>query len=314
MNPTNHPGASSEAAQAAHRVAPADPGDFTLDRFGAIRHNFDSHPLMHLQQLADFAKRLMSTRQCRFGVPGMTQTSAFKHTPKLPKGTTIEDVFARLQEPGSWLALYNVQTDPAYAGLLREAIGSMHPLLAKEGHEVLLMTGFIFISSPPAFTPFHIDRENNFWLQISGRKIMTVFDRRDRELVPAGDVEEFIVHGSLERVRLQEALRERGRSFEVGPGDGVYFPSTTPHMTETPVPTDESKAEVSISIGVNFYTTVTRRHARVHQLNRVLRKWGLHPTPPGLQPLRDRIKEPMGYAVAASRARWFDYTSPPAAF
>ena len=296
------------------RVEPADPASFTLDRFGALRHDFDKHPLLQRAQLAEFAKRLMPTRQCRFALPGMTQTSAFNHTPKLPKGTTIEDVFARLDEPGSWLALYNVQTDPAYAGLLGEVITSVQPLLARDGHQVLLMTGFIFISSPPAYTPFHIDRENNFWLQVSGRKIMTVFDRLDREIVPARLVEEFIVHGSLEQVRLQEELRERGHCFEVGPGDGVYFPSTTPHMTETPMVVSGGHPGVSISIGVNFYTNVTRRHARVHQLNRVLRRWGTEPKAPGLQPLRDRIKAPFGHAVGAIRSRWFDYASPPLAF
>ena len=144
------------------------------------------------------------------------------------------------------MALYNVQTDPAYAGLLSEAIASVQSLLAREGHEILPMTGFILISSPLTHTPCHIDPENNFWLQVSGRKVMTAFDRRDRELVPVRQDEEFIVHGSLEPVRLLESLRGRGQPFEVGAGDRVYFPSSTPHMTETPLPPDGSRAEVSI--------------------------------------------------------------------
>ena len=72
------------------------PSSFSLDRFGALRHDFNKHPLLQLSQLAEFAKRLMPTRQCRFAPPGMIQTSAFRHTPKFPKGSSIEHVFTRL--------------------------------------------------------------------------------------------------------------------------------------------------------------------------------------------------------------------------
>jgi hypothetical protein len=51
-------------------------------------------------------------------------------------------------------------------------------------------------------TPFHIDRENNFWLQIRGRKTLTLWDHRDRSVVPAEAVERFILFGDLDDVRL----------------------------------------------------------------------------------------------------------------
>ena len=90
--------------------------------------------------------------------------------------------------------------------------------------------GFIFVSAPPSVTPFHIDRENNFWLQLRGRKSLTVWDRQDREVVPSEAVEKFILTGSLDDVKLADAMRSRGRVFDSGPGDGVFFPSTSPHM------------------------------------------------------------------------------------
>ncbi len=315
-------GASTSAPRESHEktatspfgIAPSESNRFSTHSVSPIRHNFDQHPLMQLPRLAQLAHDLMPSRQCRFIRPGTTQASEFFHTPKTPDGAGIDEMFARIEEPGSWIALYNVQTDPAYAGFLDEVMTSAKSLLQAEQPGVFRVAGFIFISAPPSVTPFHIDRENNFWLQIRGRKIMTVFDHRDRAVVKASDAEDFIVSGSLKNVRLDPAHRALGRDFDVGPGDGVYFPATSPHMTRTPTGWVQPGNGVSISIGVVFYTDVTRHHARVHQCNRVLRKFGLTPTFPGESAWRDAIKAPLGRAIAASRARWRNYVAPPGAY
>ncbi len=296
------------------RLHAVDPARFSTHRVSPIRHDVDRHPLMQLPRLAQLARDLMPSRQCRFIRPGSTQTSEFFHTPKTPDGQDIDTVFARIEEPGSWVALYNVQTDPHYAAFLDDVMASARPLIEPSQPGLFRVAGFIFISAPPSVTPFHIDRENNFWLQIRGRKAMTVFDHRDRAVVPAREVEEFIVHGSLAKVRLDPALHDRGREFDVGPGDGVYFPATSPHMTRATTDWVRPGDGVSISIGVVFYTAVTRHLARVHQCNRVLRELGLQPSFPGTSAWRDAVKAPIGRAIAASRVRWRSHVAPPGAY
>ena len=49
--------------------------------------------------------------------------------------------------------------------------------------------GSVIISSPSAVTPFHLDHEHNFLLQIRGRKTVSVFPREDRELLPEEHLE-----------------------------------------------------------------------------------------------------------------------------
>jgi hypothetical protein len=46
-------------------------------------------------------------------------------------------------------------------------------------------------------------------------------------------VEDFIVSHTLREVRLKESSRVSSHEFDSGPGDGVYFPTTSPHMTHT---------------------------------------------------------------------------------
>jgi hypothetical protein len=61
-------------------------------------------------------------------------------------------------------------------------------------------------ATPPSVTPFHIDRENNFWLQIRSRKLMHVWDPTDSEVVSPPDREAFIVNADLDNVRLKPGM------------------------------------------------------------------------------------------------------------
>jgi len=294
-----------------YRVWVEDPAAFATDRVGRIRHNFHQHPLMQLPALAGLAQRLFPLGKCRFVTPGITAASQFSHTRTPHDGSGIDEVFGRIEQPGAWVALYNVEADPAYAAFLAEVQAAVQPLVAREQPGIFNVGGFIFISAPPSVTPFHMDRENNFWLQVQGSKTLHVWDHTDREVAAARDVEEFVLYGSLERVRLQEGFLPRSHAVDAGPGDGVYFPATSPHMTRSEADWVRPGDAVSISIGTVFYSDVTRRHARVHQLNQVLRRFGARPTPPGESPLVDHLKAPLGRLVGLARHRLRGNVTPP---
>ena len=242
-----------------------------------------------------------------------TFASGFHHDDKPDDGKNIREVFSRIQEPKSWIALYNVETDPLYAGMIAEAIGSARHLIDRQEPGTFLMNGFIFISAPPSVTPFHIDREHNFWMQIRGRKTMNVWDADDRVMVPQPDIERFITYRTLENVKLRdETLTSRSHEMDCGPGDGMYFPSTAPHATRCEPSWTSPGDGVAISIGINFYTPETRKRANVHALNEMLRKLGMSPTFPGKSPALDSIKYPFAKAyVAVQKMRGFE---PPPGF
>jgi hypothetical protein len=284
-----------------------------MARVCAIRHNFHEHPLMQVDRLAQLAKSLMPLGQCRFIEPGTKQSSAFNHKAQSPTGLGIEEIFHRIEEPGSWVALYNVEAEPAYDAFLREALGTLDGLIDRHEPGLFKVQGFIFISAPPSVTPFHMDRENNFWLQIRGRKTMNVWEPSDRQTVSANDVEDFIVNRNLAGVQLREGALERSHEFDTGPGDGVYFPSTSPHATRSDPHWVQPGDGVSISIGIVFYTSVTRRSANVHALNRLIRRLGMTPRSPGTSAWLDRMKYPFG-RLTVSLMRLLRGYSPPTGF
>ncbi|VTU27407.1 JmjC domain-containing protein [Variovorax sp. PBL-E5] len=289
-------------ARPACRVWADDAQAFTTLAIGRLHHNFHEHPLLQLDELERLAHDLVPLRQCRFVKPGITQASNFHHDPTHPDGLGIDEVFRRIQEAGSWVALYNVESIPRYQALLTEILDTVRPMIRRDQGRTFLETGFIFISAPPSVTPFHIDRENNFWLQLHGRKTMNVWPHTDRVTVAADVVEDYIVAHNASKVKFKEELRARSHEFDVGPGDGVYFPSTSPHTTRSERDWVRPGDGVSVSFGVNFYTDATRRTARVHQVNRLLRRsLGMAPTYPGMSRPIDALKAPLGQLIGVSR-------------
>lgn len=306
--------AFSAPAGSPHAIAPADDSPFSTRRIVPLTHSFHQHPAMRIDALRALAKRLEPTGRCRFIRPGAKVDSEFWHDPISPDGRDVDAVFDRLADPGSWIALYNIEADPAYERFLDEVIDSVRVHVEREQPGIFNVSGFVFISAPPSVTPFHIDRENNFWLQIAGRKRLQVWAPHDRRVVSEKSVEAFVISGDLDAVRLTETARTLGHVAEVRAGEGMYWPATSPHMTSTTAEWVRDDDAISISIGVCFYTRETRFRARVHQANRLLRAVGVAPTAPGQSAWRDHLKAPLGYAAAIARARLKGRTPPPGSY
>jgi len=280
-----------------------------MDKTCAIKHDFHQHPLMQLDELEKLANKLMPIGGCRFIKPGTTIKSSFQHDGAPPDGREISEVFRRLEEPGSWIALYNIERDPAYDKFVQDALGTVRHLIERQQPGMFSAQGFMFLSAPPSVTPFHIDRENNFWLQIRGHKTMNVWNADNRNVVSGEDVETFIVNRSLEHVKLNDQYRPFALERDFAPGDGVYFPSTAPHATTSDSSWVKPGDGISISIGIVFYTSVTRKHANIHLANRALRKLGLHPKFPGTSAF-DALKYPLGRAIVAAKKKLRGYEPP----
>lgn len=292
-------------------LSPIDSNSFSSNDICSIQHDYADHPLLQIQRLESLAGKLYETEQCRFVNPGMDLKSDFWHESKPTNGQDLSEFFERISEPESWIALYNVETDPEYKALVESIVQSRKDLIEPEQGSILEAQGFIFISAPPSVTPFHIDRENNFWLQIRGTKEMTVFDHTDTEVVSATAIEDFISNGTLKEVALTDSAADKGRRFITKAGDGVYFPSTSPHMTRTTTDWVTDTDNISISIGVVFYTEKTRMTAQIYQCNRLLRKFGLKPTPPGSNSLLDSVKASIGHYWSLFNIKFRNYNPPP---
>lgn len=281
-----------------------------------LRHNYCEHPLLTLPALAQLAERLYkkNTKQVRFVSKGVKLDSTFNTTPEHPDQVSIEDVFKNIANPGSWIALWAIQSEPEYKKLLRDVINSVEGDWKRKDPGLFELNGYIFISSPPSVTPFHVDSENNFLLQLAGNKRFGVWQPQDNNVISDEAVENWIVYRNLDKVKYRpEFLNSAVVDDVLEAGEGIFMPSTAPHLTHAEADLATAESPYSITLAVVFYTRNTRRLAYIYSVNRMLRKFGLVPKPPDANKLLDFAKYLIGRVMVLSQRALRVY-SPPAGF
>lgn len=241
-----------------------------------IGHALASHPLFAMDRILELVRSLPESQiEYNAGtVPIGCDPSA---TPR--NGLSAEETVRRIQENKSWLVAKNVETDPDYQLLLEQCLREVgvHSELVSPGMKYL--EAFIFVSSPGAITPYHMDPEHNFLLQIRGSKQMTLFDR---SLVTAEQLEKFY-QGAHRNMPFDDAFMTRSETFEMKPGEGLHVPVAMPHFVRV-------GSEMSISFSITFRTPDLTLRSDAHVVNSWLRNAGLKPAPVGASTARDRLK------------------------
>jgi hypothetical protein len=262
----------------------------------AVTHRLADHPLLQIDALVELGKRQQARRLVRTHSTAATAGSSFADAPSLhPNARSAEATLAGIADAGAWMSLLNVQADPVYRRLVDEVLDDVRPRIEARDPGMSFRAGWIFVSSPGAVTPFHIDHEHNIILQIRGTKRLYTWDPFDREVVSEHAQELFHDQHSRQEVTWRDSFRSRARIFELAPGLGGYMPSTTPHMVENgPGP--------SITVSFTYYTDSTRRRELLYRGNARLRRLGLVPRPVGASPGRDRAFATVLGGVAAARA------------
>jgi Cupin-like domain len=242
-----------------------------------VRHHLVNHPLFALPRLVDLARRLPE-KSVEYNAGDVPVCLDPAKTPR--NGLSPEETIRRIEECRSWLALRNVEQDAQYRALLGECIDEVRPFVPGAIYEP---GAFIFVSSPGAVAPYHMDPEENLLLQIRGRKQLHVFDPSDRSLLSEEELERFY-SGAHCNLVYREAYASKAQTFELAPGFGAHIPLTAPHWVQ-------NGAEVSISFSVTMNTDDCYRLSHVHRLNARLRRWGMRPSPVGQSLLRDGVKQ-----------------------
>src|SRR5262249_31257799 len=229
------------------------PADFDPWKIQNVPHKLIDHPLLQIDSLVALGKRLSERKLVRTHTADATAGTSFAEAPKLhPNKRTAEETLAGIASAKAWMSLLNVQADPTYRGLVDEVLDEIKPEIDARDPGMCYRAGWIFVSSPGAVTPFHIDHEHNVILQIRGTKKLYTWDPFDREVVSERAQEISPDRPSREQVIWKDDFRRRARVFELAPGLGGYMPSTTPHMVE-------NGPEPSITVSFTYYTDSTRR-------------------------------------------------------
>jgi Cupin-like domain len=261
-----------------------NPEAFDPWKIQAVSHSLMEHPLLQIESLVELGRRLESRKLVRTHSGEATAGSSFADAPLLhPNPKSAAETLAGIADANAWMSLLNVQADPLYRGLVDEILDELRPAIDRRDPGMCFRGGWIFVTSPGAVTPFHMDHEHNFILQVRGTKRLYTWDPFDRVVVSERAQELFHESNSRELIKWDESFRSRATIFDLQPGDGGYMPSTAPHMVENgPGP--------SITVSFTYYTDATRRRELLYRGNGRLRQLGIAPSPVGQSPALDGAK------------------------
>jgi hypothetical protein len=244
-----------------------------------VHHKLVDHPLFALPRLLELALWLPK-KWVRINSGNVPVNATPDQIPGT--GLSAEESFRRIQETDTRIMLKKIELHPEYRDLLHTCLAEIEGLGHPATRGVWAREGYVFISAPNQITPYHMDPEINFLLQIRGRKAFHVLSGDDRSILSEQDIELFYT-GKHHSLTFHEDAKDRAVPFDMGPGDGVHIPVNHPHWVTT-------ENEVTISFALTLQTAGTQKRGTVYAVNHYLRRCGLRPTPYGRSPTRDFFK------------------------
>ena len=241
-----------------------------------VEHGLADQPLLTLEAIADLADWL--PRDCV--ICDTADQPLLVPAGGPPRGSEPRpgDVIRHLDARRSWLTLLNIEQQPAYRELMDACLDQIAAVVERRPGDMRRRVGFIFVSSPLSVTPAHFDIEHSLLLQISGHKKLTVgrfatgaLKQRECERYWEGS------HGRVEDLPLADV------THDMVPGRGVYLPPIRPHWVH-------NSDAVTLSMTLTFFSADSERDQFVEAFNARLRRFRVHPRPPGRSPAVDEVK------------------------
>jgi hypothetical protein len=247
-----------------------------------FRHNRSRHPLFELPRLVELSKELHD-RFVEFNA-GKIPISLpnWENTPCT--GLSAEGTILNADTVCSWMVLKRAEQNPDYAKLLNACLEEIQLLSEPIEPGMCEREAAIFVSSPSSITPYHIDHEINFLLQLRGNKTISVFSAGDRAVLSERQLEHHFSGPAIHRnISFLESYQDRATVFDLREGFGLHIPTTAPHWVK-------NGEQVSVSLSVSFKTRASLRRGNVYRMNAMLRRLGVSPTPWNQSPARDLLK------------------------
>ena len=259
-----------------------------------FRHSLGNLPELSIPAIRELTRKLLEQKR-------YDQIYCRNFSPE-KKGATVDadavmSTLDSFETAGSWLRLTRVDEINAELGQLCETFYSDLSKLLHQDIRSQVMKTFVtlFISSPGALTPYHLDHTWNFLLQIGGHKVVHLFDLNDPRVLSQQNTEAWYWN----RYEPKQDPAVTGTAYDLAPGEAAHHPVNAPHWVQ-------NGKEISVSLSFGLCLHASNDDAKVHQFNFLLRKLGLKPIAPGQSEWRDKVKKGAMDMLSKRDANSFD--------
>jgi hypothetical protein len=255
-------------------------------------HSLAGRPLFELPRLLELSRALPDA-DVYYDAGNVRVDQRWDQAPRTE--LSVDQLVDRIENAGAWVLLKRTDRDPRYAAVLDQALAEAGAMVgARFPNKVRMRSAVVLITSPKRVTSYHIDPDCNFLCQLLGEKVIHVFDRYDREVLPEEELERFWAVDKNAAV-YKKHYQHRARSYELKPGVGVHMPVNAPHWAQ-----NADNISVTLAMTFQFPESVL---SNIYRCNYYLRKLGARPTPLGRSVVRDGLKSwTMGAGIGARNA------------
>ncbi|TBR36185.1 MULTISPECIES: cupin-like domain-containing protein [Dyella] len=256
-----------------------------------IEHHMANHPAFSLESLFTLCRRRPPQDILfRMGnIPGDEPLeTSYDH---YKKDLTLSDVLDHFEESQAYICINNPERDPEYQPIIEGLIGEIAAQTHGMDPWITWYSTYVFISTRHAVTPYHMDREMNFLLQLRGTKQVFLWDQDDDDIM-SSEQKDLLLSRVGNRPRYLPSFEAKAMAYTLEPGVGVHHPFIAPHRVHT-------AGELSVSLALTFRTRQSDMWTDAYRFNARLRQFGLHPSPIGRNAWLDRAK--CGFARAGQR-------------
>lgn len=257
-----------------------------------LRHNLSKHPALELDNLVRTIQTLAPERvMYSKGLRDLGANFDRAHIDH-KNDLSLKDTFARLRDGNSYIMVRSPEECDEFRELfcdLKEDIRALAYPLNGIGplYEPKL---FLFIASPGAYTPFHIDRYSTVLFQIRGCKEVSIFPAYNEDVVPQDVRESFADYGA-KRPLWRDEMEAHGEKYKFSSGEALHIPFMAGHYVKNGV------SDISISLSIIFRTEKSRSALNAmgfnHRLGNKLKRLGLEMKAAGIDTRRDQLKSRM---------------------
>jgi hypothetical protein len=255
-------------------------------------HHLAGHPLFELPRLLEVSKSLPDD-DVYYDAGDIRVGQRWDEVPRTQ--LSVEQLMDRIENAGAWILLKRTNRDPRYAAILDRGLAEVEEMVgAAFPKKMRMRSAVILITSPNRVTAYHMDPDCNFLCQIRGEKVIHVFDRYDRDVLPEVEIERFWAADKNAAI-YKEQYQNRARSYPLKPGVGIHMPVNAPHWVQ-----NDNNISVTLAMIFQYPESVL---GNIYRCNYFLRKTGIRPLPPGQSTVRDALKSwTMGGAIGVRNA------------
>jgi hypothetical protein len=270
-----------------------------------FKHKLLGHPALELENLSNVLVNLPENQvMYSKGLNDLNANFDRAHIDQ-KNNLTIEETIQNIKSSNSYIMVRCPEKDPSFKELHKELIQDVESVMRFKGvgNQAIEPKLYLFIASPNAFTPFHIDRYSTFLFQFRGTKEVAVYPQWDESIIPH-DVRENFADFGPRRPEWKQETDHLATKFNFKPGEGLHIPFISGHYIKN------GAEDVSISMSIIFRTQESQMWQNAMAVNNRLRtklnKVGINVNPVGTHRGKDEFKNLMYPALnVMSRVRNF---------